>query len=274
MNIKFVVRGLLIALPVVALLMLAGLALMVGRVWMGPLPGPTPPPPTILAPRGELPTGPVGLQEWVRVQGEEYHLAGSGFLVRLDGLDGLDGGEILGVTTAHSVLLGDPDRPVERMAMRVAGQADFAVEFDTLCGYPGRPRTGADMTVDYVLLQTNEPVDPALILAPDPRGAPQPGERVSLWSGQGDGHGGQRVLEGTVQSASDTAVWVVMDDLFVPGLMSGSPFVSQHTGQVVGMAIAASPRRRHMLIGMHPIGSIVGLAESATEFPSLSEFRR
>jgi len=271
MNIKFVVRGLLIALPAAALLTLAGLALMVGRVWMGPLPGPTPAPPTILAPRGELPAGPVGLQEWVQALGEGYHLAGSGFLLRVDRLDG---GEVLGVTTAHSVALGDPDLPVGRMAMRVAGRVDFVVEFDTLWGYPGRPRTGSDMTVDYVLLQTDAPVDPALVLAPDPRGAPQPGERVALWSGQGDGHGGQRVLEGTVQSVDETAVWVVMDELFVPGLMSGSPFVSQHTGQVVGMAIAASPRRRHMLIGMHPIGSIVDLAESATEFPKIGEFRR
>ena len=271
MNTKFILRGLLIALPVTVIVTAAGLAFMIARAWVGPLPGPIPPSPTIDEPRGELPAGPVGLQEWVQVRGEEYHLAGSGFLVRLDGLDG---GEILGVTTAHSASLGDPDRPVERMAMRLAGQADFEVEFDTLWGHPGQPRTGEDLTVDYVLLRTDGPIDPGLILAPDPRGAPQPGERVSLWSGQGDGHGGQRVLEGTVQSVSETAVWVVMDELFVPGMMSGSPFVSQHTGQVVGMAIAASPRRRHMLIGLHPIGSIAGLAESATAFPRLSEFRR
>jgi hypothetical protein len=57
-------------------------------------------------------------------------------------------------------------------------------------------------------------------------------------------------------------------------MMSGSPFLSQHTGQVVGMAVAANPRPDWLLLGVHPIGSIVRLAESATDFPRMSEFRR
>jgi len=183
----------------------------------------------------------------------------------------LSDGEIVGVTTAHSVSFGDSNRPLERIALRVAGQTDFVAEFDTLRGQPGRPRTGDDFTVDYVLLQPTQPIDPALGLIPDQRGAPQPGERVSLFSGLGDAHGGQRILDGTVQSVSDTAVWVLMDDTFNPSMMSGSPFVSQHTGQVVGMAGAASPRRNRLLLGAHPIGSIVHLAEMAAEFPKMSE---
>jgi hypothetical protein len=267
-NTKFVIRGLLLALPVAALATAAALALMMARAWIGPPPGPTPPPPSILAPHGELPAGPVGLQEWVRVRGEPYRLAGSGFLL------GLDSGAVVGVTTAHSVSLGDPDHPVERIALRVAGRSDFVVEFDVLRGQPGRPRTGEDMTVDYVLLHPGWPVDPGLVLAPDPRGAPQPGERVSLVSGLGDGHGRRRVLEGTVQSVGDAAVWVLLDETFHPGMMSGSPFLSQHTGQAVGMAVAASPRRGRLLLGVHPVGSIVRLAESATEFPALGAYRR
>jgi hypothetical protein len=265
MNTKFVFRGLLVALPVAAIATVVALVLMVGRVWLGTPPDPTPPPPTVLAPRGRLPVGPVGLEELVQVRGETYGLAGSGFFL------GLSEGRIVGVTTAHSVSsLCDPERPVERIALRVAGQADFVAEFDTLWGWPGQPRTGEDLTVDYVLLRVDQPIDPVLILTPDPRGAPQPGERVSLWSGLGDGHSGQRVLEGTVQSVSDTAVWVLMDKVFQSGFMSGSPFVSQHTGQAVGMAIAASPRRTRLLLGAHPIGSIVQRAEVATEFPKMS----
>jgi hypothetical protein len=106
---------------------------------------------------------------------------------------------------------------------------------------------------------------------PDPRGGPQPGERLSLYSGQGDGLHGHRILQGTVQSAGDQAAWVLMDEWFWPALMSGSPFISQHTGQVVGMVVAASPRRNRLYLAMHPIGSIVQLAESATDFPRLDE---
>jgi len=268
MNIKFVIRGFLIALPTVALAMAIALAVVLARGMIGPPTGPTPPPPTILAPRGELPVGPVGLQELAMVRGEEYRVAGSGFFLRLDG------GQVVGVTTAHSVLLGDPDRPVERIALRVAGEPDLLAEFDTLHGQPGQPRTGGDMTVDYVLLHGDPAVDLDLVLTPDRRGAPQPGERVILCSGQGDGGGSPRVLEGTVKSASDTAVWVLMDGLFNPGLMSGSPVLSTHTGQVVGMAVATSPRRGQLLIGLHPIGSIVRLAGSATEFSRMAEFQR
>jgi hypothetical protein len=264
-NTKFVVRGLLLALPVATVATLAVLVLTVARAWIGPPPGPTPSPPTIRAPRGALPAGPGGLQEWVQVGGDSYHLAGSGFLLLLSD------GQIVGVTTAHSVPLGDPHRPLKHIALRVAGQTDFVAEFDTLRGQPGRPRTGEDLTVDYVLLQVDRPVHPGLALVPDPRGAPQPGERVALFSGLGDGHGGRRVLEGTVQSVGEVAVWVLMDEWFDPGLMSGSPFVSQHTGQVVGMAVAASPRRSRLLLGAHPIGSIVQLAEAAAEFPAMGE---
>jgi hypothetical protein len=62
--------------------------------------------------------------------------------------------------------------------------------------------------------------------------------------------------------------------LFNPDGMSGSPFVSQHTGQVVGMAIAINPRGGRLLLGVHPIGSIVQLAESATELLKISEYQR
>jgi hypothetical protein len=266
MNTKFVVRGLLVALPVAAIA--SALALVMIRLQIGQPLDPTPLPPTILAPRGELPSGPVGLQGWARYRGKADRQVVHGFLIRLSD------GEIVGVTPAHGFSFSDPGHPLERIALGVPGQTDFVVEFDTLWGQPGQPRTSGDMTVDYVLLQADQPIDPGFVLTPDPRGAPQPGERVSLFSCSGDGHGGQRILEGTVQSVSDTAVWVLMDRLFNAYGMSGAPFVSQHTGQVVGMAIAVNPRGGRLLLGVHPIGSIVQLAESATEFPKLSEYRR
>lgn len=154
----------------------------------------------------------------------------------------------------------------------MAGQADFVVEFDTLWGRPGHRLSIKDLSVDYVLLRPGQSIAPDLILVPDPRGGPQPGERVSLFSGQGDGKGGLRVLEGTVQSADDTGMWVLMDRLFNPAMMSGSPFVSQHTGQVVGMAVGATLRRNRLLLGAHPIGSLVRLAGSAGEFPKIDKY--
>jgi len=100
---------------------------------------------------------------------------GSGFLLKLDD------GRIVGVTTSHSVGdIGDPANALQWIAFDVAGRDGFITESDTLFGAPGAPREGDDMSVDYVLLTVSGEIDQSLALAPDARGGPQPGERVSL----------------------------------------------------------------------------------------------
>ena len=263
MNIRFVLRGSLIA-SIVA----AGA---IGLWWLSNNPAaqpfdPPPPPPTILAPRGDLPSGPGGLIEFTKF-GEAWNGVGCGFLLQLAD------GEVVGVTTAHSVSFSSD---LEKIAFGTPNRSAYVAEFDTLRGRPGVPRSGDDMTVDYVLLKSNEvsPIDPVLILQPDPRGAPQPGERVALFSGLGNNNGDRKIIEGTVQSVSDTAIWVVMDSSFDPSGMSGSPFVSEYTGRVVGMTIAVSHRANRVLVGLHPIGSIVRLAQAAKDFPKIKGYRR
>lgn len=255
MNVRFVLRGALLAVP--AALLLLALGLWLQTPWAR-APDPTPPPPTILAEVGPMPAGPVGQRAWAQYRGEGYRPVGSGFFLLLDG------GDVVGVTAAHSVTVDDPERPLERIALGAAGRNTFAGEFDTLWGAPGRPFTASDLSIDYLLLAVEIPIAQELLLQPDARGGPQPGERVWLFGGCGDGR-----LAGTVQSAGETAVWVLMDEAFDPGQMSGSPLVSQHTGRAVGMAVAASPRRGRLLIGAHPIGSLVRLAEAADEYPPL-----
>ncbi len=280
-NTLFVARALIAVLAVVAL-GLAGLSFLPApalrslvRTWLSLA---TPygrttvrpdPPPTILAPRGPLPTGPGGVLEWAQSAGAPYEPRGCGFFLRLSS------GAVIGVTTAHSVGdLGDPANMVERFAFGIANKEGYLATFDTLYGSPGVPRTGDDLTVDFVLLRPDSPVDASLVLTPDPRGAPQPGERVSLFSGLGDSTGAPPVPAGTVQSVSATAVWVLMDGSVYPGGMSGSPLVSQYTGQVVGMAIATMPRGSQYMIGFHPIGSIVQKAGEALEFPKIADYQR
>jgi hypothetical protein len=159
MNVKFNVKGLLLALPL-------GCLLAAGWIfWQTPLGrplDPTPPPPTILVPRGPMPAGPVGLEEWARYRGGDYQRTGSGFLLTLAD------GEVVAVTTAHSVALGDAAHPLERIALRVAGQSGFVGEFDTLRGPPGQHFTLENLTLDYLLLQPGAPLAPGLALAPDP----------------------------------------------------------------------------------------------------------
>jgi len=266
MNTRFVVRGLILALPLAVIGTLIGVAGLRLGGYGGPPLEPTPPPPTIVVPRGRLPAGVRAFQEWARYRGESYALAGCGFVLQLAD------GQAVGVTTAHSVSLGESDHPLEQIGLRIAGQDDPVAEFNRLAGPPGRPRTGDDMTVDYLLLHLEQPVDASWLLQADGRGQPQPGERVVLVSGLARADRGQQpILAGTVQSTSNRAFWVVMDGRFNPGLMSGSPFLSQHTGRVVGMLVAGTLRGGRVLLAAHPIGSIVRLAQVVAQFPPLAD---
>jgi len=267
MNVRFVLRGSLLAV-VAVLVALATVLLFTerGRQSLLSLPPEAPAAPIITAPRGPLPNSPGGLIEWTRYDGGSYNPVGRGFLFRL-----FDG-QVVGVTTAHSLSFG-AQPPLRNVALALHEQTQPVIQFDTLRGTPGEARSGEDMTVDYVLLNVpiDAALDPALVLSPDPRGLPQAGERVVLYSMMND-HA--RRFDGAVLSVDPTAVWVVMDEMFEPSGLSGSPFISQHTGQVIGMAIATTRRGGKILLGLHPIGSLVEKALKAQTFPKIIDYRR
>jgi len=268
MRLKFIVRGVIVAL----ILLVAGLlwvsynvetvirALLIPGFAVRPTSGPIPPEPTITAPRGALPQGHAGLTEWVTYRGQAAAPVGSSFLLRLSN------GEVIGVTTAHSLYFsGWPGHALESVFFTLPNQAEAVAVFDAFYGPPGRIFIDYTFTKDYALLKMTQPVDESLVLTPDPRGAPQPGERVLLYSGLGDGEGSPRAWQGTITAVGPDAVWAQMDEQFHPGGMSGSPLLSRHTGQVVGMAVSGGGAP--VMLGFHPIGALVQKAESATEFP-------
>lgn len=263
-SLRFILRGLILGL--------AGLLL--GLLWLSanleavilalapglsprPTHGPTPPPPVLSVPRGDLPAGHAGLEEWAHFTDGGAGRIGSGFLLRLET------GAVLGVTTAHSLYFnGWPGRAVDQLAFRLPQTVEDLMSFSLFYGRPGRIFTGYNFHHDYVLLLPGKVPQGAPILEPDPRGGPQPGERVALYSGLGDEAGEPRPLAGTVTAVSATALWAQMDDVFDAGGMSGSPLLSAHTGRVVGMAVSAG-RTAPLLIGFHPIGSLIARAAAA-----------
>jgi hypothetical protein len=240
MRLRFALSRVLVTLLVLAALAAAVYAL-APRIFYPPLP----PAPTIAAPAGALPAAPVAFQENVR-EVESTELVGAGFLLALPS------GDVIGVTTAHS-LAGRPDRPL-LFTLPLEPGTTVATFLPPLRAR-GRPRTGDDLTVDYVLLDPQDPPAAAGVLQPDARGAPQPGERVWLYSGR-DG----RVLGATVESAGAQAVWVRLDAPENVGGMSGSPVLSAHTGQVVGMAVAVRMGVGVTWVGLNPISAILAVA--------------
>ena len=271
MNRRFLVRATLLILSItIVLLILASIfpqAVVDGLLWLQPVN--VPPQPQVHAERGALPSGVVGLQEWVQEPGGAYRRnSSSGFLLQIDA------GQVVGVTTAHSLFQGDPGHVYEHIALGVNAQATPLAVSAAYYGPPGVAFSSHDLSVDYTLLKLEDAASP-YALSPDPRGAPQPGERVALFSGLGDGRGGPLRWDGTVISVEPSAVIVYMDpgERF-PGGMSGSPVLSLTTGKVVGMATGASLRGTRWLIGLHPMGHLLALIRAATEFPEMNKFRR
>jgi hypothetical protein len=77
-----------------------------------------------------------------------------------------------------------------------------------------------------------------------------------------NGTGGSRSWTGVIITVTPEATWIQLDASFYPVGFSGCPVVSQNTGQVIGMAVAG--RDLHpVVMGLHPIGSIVEKAEKA-----------
>jgi hypothetical protein len=171
----------------------------------------------------------------------------SGFLLQVDE-------QVYAVTAAHSLIDFMGQGMPEVIPIASPGGSDHLLEIETNGGLWGRPRWGRDLSVDYAIFTVEQAIDPQWILHPDPRGMAEQGEQVWLHSGVGDG---SDVFGGTVYSAKASAVWVVMDEQFGPWMMSGSPFTSAETGQVVGMAIAMGQQDGRLVIGMHPIGPLV-----------------
>jgi len=250
MNWKFVFRGTLVALVALVLLGYAGYRSL-PRIFPGVPYGPTPRPPTITALRGNLPTAWPGLATRATYAGSEPTPSASGFIFRLPA------GGTVAAAAAHSLDLAGDLQSVE------FSHDDASIELDVLHGVPGEPRTlSMNLTNDYVLFSVEANNSPGEVLVQDERGFPQPGERIVLYPGFGSVSGERW---GTILESDRNGAWAIMDEAFEPGMMSGSPVVSSHTGKVVGMALAAGLREGHTVIGMHPIRSLVTKALEAVD---------
>ncbi len=206
-----------------------------------------------------MPVGWPGMEAYANYEGSEPVPAGSGFIFQLP-----PAGGAVAAAAAHSFDLAGGLQSVR------LGADDSWLELDVLHGIPGEPRTlSMNLTIDYVLFAVQEQNSPVVILKPDDRGFPQPGERIVLYPGFG-AENGERW--GTILESDRSGAWAVMDEAFEPGMMSGSPIVSLHTGRVVGMALAGGLREGHTVIGMHPIGSLVEKGLEAVDFILLSEY--
>ena len=231
-NWSFVLKGLMLSLP---LLGAAGLA---GFLWLRWLSSPP-----VLSELPQVTNADANPPDSSR----GLLFQSSGFLLEVDE-------RVFAVTAAHSLVDFRGQGMPEAIPVLSPGSSELSLNIETDGGTWGRPRWGRDLSVDYALFIVDQTVDPQWILQPDGRAMAEVGERVWLHSGAGDG---SDVYGGIVYSTRTNGVWVVMDEQFGPWMMSGSPFISAETGQVVGMAIVTGQQQGRLVIGMHPAGSLV-----------------
>ena len=213
--------------------------------------GPTPQAPVISAPRGEPPTGQLASWGYSNATAPEF---GCTTLVRMP-----DGRKVA-ISTAHSTYPQTADVGGRLVAPDGTKIADLVGQLKY-----GAPFQGMRLNIDYVLwtLKTMPPAED--FVEPDPRGAPQPGERVWLYNMDSRPNGvGRRA--GVVMQINKDNTWLRMDESFVPGGSSGCPVVSQHTGKLLGTVVAGADSKP-VIIGLHPVASLVEKVNAALPPP-------
>ena len=180
-------------------------------------------------PNAPVPTGLILFQPKFYWAGSDPTLQGTGFLVKTRS------GETVGVTSAHFI---DPRGPVLlRAEWLEIGSETPKASFTKCWGRPGQlgiHMEAADRTSDYLLLVYETGMSNIAVLEFDVRDKPDVDERVWVPDKTADATFGYRLVEGVVVDANTLSITIVLDSPIILQSQSGSPVLSQKTGQVIG----------------------------------------
>ncbi len=218
--------------------------------------GPTPPPPVIHAPRGELPGGTLAFTGIT-----QGRVISCGFLLDLED------GRRVGVSAAHATPRQLPGIPAE---FRFADETTAAVLTSQIAH--GRVFYQDHFNMDYAVWTVAEDAarsSPKTALAqrflkPDPRGQGQPGESILVLRKGVKDERGSNGWPGVITRVTPEASWIQLADSFDPRGYSGCPVISQYTGRLIGMAVAGA-NQHPVVMGLHPAGSLVEKARMALQ---------
>ncbi len=212
----------------------------------------------IAAPRGQLLYQPIF--HWS--DGDES-AQGTGFFAKAPN------GKIAAVTSAHFI---DPERPALLSAewQTIDGEKIVA-KLSTSWGPPGKlGGSELDQRSDYLLFPVEPEVMVPQVLEFDPRPRCEDGELV--WFVDKDGSesaADQRVLTGRVKLESPLAIILTLDDPIKLQSQSGSPFISQKTGKVIGLLCSGGHDGDELLLIAAPVGRMLKQLQDDSSFPEL-----
>lgn len=214
--------------------------------------------PMMPAPRGQLLYQP----NFYWSDGEET-AQGTGFFVKAPS------GKLAAVTSAHFI---DPDGPalVKAQWQTIDGEKLVAT-LSKSWGPPGKlGRSKFDQRRDYLLFPVTEEIQVPTVLELDPRPRVQDGELV--WFVDKDGStsaADQRVVSGSVTLESPLALVIELDEEIKLQSQSGSPFISQETGKVIGILSSAGQDGDRLKLIAAPVKKMVEQLQDESAFPEL-----
>lgn len=196
-------------------------------------------------------------------KGADGTYQGTGFFVKAPN------GKIAAVSSAHFL---DRDGPplLEAKWLNVFTSEPIAT-FTRSWGMPGREGTSLptpDFRTDYLLMPAPESTSLDLTLELDSRPTPAIGERIWFPNKDDTLPLGHRVVAGTVVVADEKHSGIVLDEEIELQSQSGSPFISQATGKVIGTLSSANFGRRPRLL-LTPSSAILAALAKDNEFPEL-----
>ncbi|MBY0526424.1 MAG: hypothetical protein K2R98_23725 [Gemmataceae bacterium] len=197
-------------------------------------------------------------------QGADPTCQGTGFLAKAPN------GKIAAVTSGH-FLNRDGPRLTEARWLDVRTN-EVAIRLTKSWGPPGGEGVTepvVDLRGDYLLMPVDEKVADELVLELDTRKQPAVGERVWLPNKDSDAKLGYELVSGKVTEATEKYSTVELDRAIKLQSQSGSPFISQSTGKVIGTLSRAPGSEGKTVLVLAPARALVDALSREGNFPLL-----
>jgi hypothetical protein len=176
---------------------------------------------------------------------------------------------IAAVSSAHFL---DRDGPplLEARWLQLPAYQPLAT-FTQSWGQPGTAGEGMDLRSDYLLMPAPETIPVDLALDLDPRTQPQVNERIWFLNKSDTEELGYELLQGRVVQSDEKYSVVTLDQQIALQSQSGSPFISQSTGKVIGTLSSAEMSGATVRLLLTPSKAILDALAAGREFPQLRD---
>ena len=196
--------------------------------------------------------------------GSEPTYQGTGFFAKAPN------NKIVAVTSAHFLNMNGP--PLQEAKWLDVRTNKWVATFTLSWGTPGRSGTRhplLDLRSDYLLMPASSSITPDKVLELDSRPKPKLKERIWFPNKDETAPLGHQVVAGSVVESDEKYSIVILDKEVPLQSQSGSPFISQATGKVIGTLSGADSANGQLRLLITPSSGILAMLAKDNHFPEL-----